>query len=184
MIHWIWISLLSGISVLLLTLYINLGGYKEVTIEIKNIDGMHLVYKSHVGPYHKINPTIEAVEKWAHDSKIECLKAFGEYLDKPGTIEDDRLRSHGGCVVPEQPENPLPEEFEYRYLDAQKVIYAIFKGAPSIGPIFVYPKIEQTLEEKKLTAAGPVLELYNTPNAKESTTEYLCLLKHKTLNKQ
>lgn len=179
MIHWIWISLISGISVLLLTLYINLGGYKDVTIEVKSIDGFHIVYKEHVGPYHKINPVIEAVEDWARSGAANCLKAFGEYLDKPGTIEDNRLRSHGGCVVDKEPEE-LPSQFKYRFVPQQTVVYAAFTGAPSIGPIFVYPRIEETLEEKKLKAAGPVFELYSTPNAKESRTEYLCLLKEPT----
>ncbi|MDC0980371.1 GyrI-like domain-containing protein [Bdellovibrionales bacterium] len=177
MIHWIWISLISGISVLLISLYINLGGYKEVSIEVRPFDGFHIIYRQHVGPYHKINPTIESVEKWLKQNKIECLKAFGEYLDKPGTIEDSRLRSHGGCLVENRPTIPLPEGVTHRFVKPQTIVYATFSGAPSIAPIFVYPKIEETLASKKLTALGPIFEIYNPALNKAPLTEYLCPLK-------
>ena len=176
MIHWIWISLISGISVLLITLYINLGGYKDVSIEIKSYPSFNVIYQMHVGAYHKIEPVISEVEKWAKDNDVECLKAFGEYLDKPGSIEDARLRSHGGCVVAAKPSN-LPENILYKEVPEQKIIYAVFEGAPSIGPIFVYPKIEEIIEEKKLNSSGVTFEFYTSNGNKEAKTEYITPLK-------
>lgn len=170
---WVFFFVVSAIVVFVTTLYFNLGGHKEVLLE-ENFQspGMHVIYKMHSGPYHKILGTIETVENWATANNIPCRKTFGEYLDDPHSADESRLRSNGGCVV-SQPAANLPEGFEQRFIEPAKYLKATFEGAPSIGPFKVYPKAEQWAKENRLTFAGPIIEIYTILGPKTVVTEYL-----------
>jgi AraC family transcriptional regulator len=148
-----------------------LGTFKPVIISEKNAGPFHLVYKSHVGAYHKIVPLIEEVEKWVKAQGLNCKLSFGEYLDDPRQTEEVRLRSLGGCLMPE-PVTALPEGFEQKTLPERKYVVAVFEGSPGIGPLKVYPKVYQYLEDQKLSREDSVLEVYEVHSQEAMTTTY------------
>ena len=136
--------IVSSILVFATTVYYRLGAYKEVSIEVKQLPEFHLLYKEHFGAYHKISEIISTVEAWAKSNNYNCKKTFGEYLDDPRTIEERRLRSLGGCVLEIKPIADTP--FTFKTIPTSRYIVAHFSGAPSLGPLKVYPKVEDYMK--------------------------------------
>jgi AraC family transcriptional regulator len=158
-IKYIVVGLLVAIIVFVARTAIYVGAFRDVAIQSIEAPAQKLIFKTHIGAYHKIVPIIEEVEAWAKSQNIDCHLSFGEYLDNPDLTEEDRLRSHGGCVVSDFPSN-MPAEFETKEIPAQKVVEAIFEGAPSIGPLKVYPKVQKFADEQRLLLKGSVIEIY------------------------
>jgi AraC family transcriptional regulator len=169
--------ILSSALVFAATVYFRLGAYKPVKIEYSEYPELFLLYKEHMGPYHKINETIEQVEQFATLNHIPCLKTFGEYLDDPRQVEERRLRSNGGCVLNStmvvDPALLKDTEIKFKHIDRKKYVLATFDGAPSISPIKVYPKVENFISEHKLQNLGTTFEIYSILSSSEAHTEYL-----------
>lgn len=152
-----------------------LGAFKGVDIKEEVRGPYTMIYKVHTGPYHKIVTAIGAVEDWAKTQGIDCSLSFGQYFDNPDTQEEARLRSYGGCLVKTAPAN-LPEEFKAEELPARKYVTAVFEGSPGIGPMKVYPRVNDYMKEHKLQMDGAVIEVYEIHDfAKKNamTTTYL-----------
>lgn len=149
-----------------------LGAFKPVTITVGEFGPFQMVYKKHLGAYHKIVPVIEEVERWAKANGEPCRLSFGEYIDDPKRVEQERLRSNGGCIVSQSLSN-LPEGFEQKNLPQQVFIRAQFEGSPAIGPYKVYLKAYDLMKEKGLEPNGSVFEIYEIlPNQKMKTDYY------------
>jgi AraC family transcriptional regulator len=159
MIKYVVTGILVALLVFVARTSIYVGLFRDVKIEALEVPAKKLLFKTHIGAYHKIVPVIEEVEKWAKAQGLDCRLSFGEYIDNPDVTEEDRLRSHGGCIVSEIPKD-LPEGFESKEIPAQKVVQAIFDGAPSVGPIKVYPKVQEFADEQRLKLQGSVIEIY------------------------
>ena len=165
--------ILSSLVVFVITLYFRLGGHKSVTIEIQTLPQMHLVFAKHQGPYHEINQAISQVEKWAQQLNIPCRKTFGEYFDDPRQVDERHLQSIGGCVLTMPAPEISDKNIEYKNISEKKWLTAVFEGAPSIGPLKVYPKVEEYLSKNKLIKNGSVIEIYEIFSDKEARTQYL-----------
>jgi effector-binding domain-containing protein len=152
-------------------LVIYLGFYKPVDISVERRGPLHLLFKSHNGAYHEIGPTIREIEDWAMNHHLACDKTFGEYLDDPEVMDQDRLRSRGGCILNSEPPI-LPANFQYE--ERPRLIYVVgrFSGSPAIGPMKVYPKIKRYIAEHHLKATGAVIETYKI-DGQNVETEYL-----------
>lgn len=151
---------------------IKMGFFKDVVITEQAMPEMHLVYAEHIGPYHKILDTLEQVEAWAKNNKVDCTKSFGHFLDDPDIVEHERLRSHVGCVVDQTMQN-LPENFKTKSLPAGKYLVAEFMGSPAIGPMKVYKKARQQFTDKGLTAPEDAIEIYHRLDENTMKTIYL-----------
>lgn len=158
------------------------GAFKPV--EIKQILGQtfYLLGKTHIGPYHKIVSSIESVESWAKSKNLDCAQTFGLYLDDPTNVEEARLQSFGGCVLTEEkfddfknkksPDQIIPQDFELREFASTSFIQADFSGSPGIGPLKVYPKIQDYIQDHQLKSLGKVLERYTLIPGSPMTTTY------------
>jgi effector-binding domain-containing protein len=155
----------------LATVAIYLGLFKSVEVTKVELPAYHLVYKLHVGAYHKIGGTITEVEKWAKEKGITCDLTFGEYFSDPNEVSEDLLRSHGGCVV-ESLISDLPEGYSQKTLDPQEAIHAKFNGSPAIGPYKVYGKADEFAEKQKLKKTGVAMEFYKVKDRDMETTYY------------
>jgi AraC family transcriptional regulator len=165
------LAIVTGLVLLAVYLFVYLGVSKPVTVAVEKRGPFYLLFKDHLGPYHQIAPVIAEVEKWAGDHNMRCPQTFGEYLDNPQAVDEDRLRSHGGCVLA-GPLPTTPPEFQYQTRPERTYAVARFAGSPAIGPYKVYPKLRQFMEDKRLKSTSPVIEMY-TVNGSEVTTEYL-----------
>lgn len=152
-------------------LFFYLGFYKPVEISIEKRGPMYLLSKHHTGPYHEIGPSIAEVEAWAAESHVPCEKTYGEYLDNPDAVDQDRLRSQGGCVL-NGPLQQVPPQFQFEERGGKSYVVGRFYGSPSIGPMKVYPKIRKYLAEQQLRTSEAVIETYVIKGSKVET-EYL-----------
>lgn len=152
-----------------------LGAFKGVAISQAAQGPFKIVYIEHLGPYHKINKEIEIVEKYFKSKGLTCGRTFGEYLDDPQTVEEARLRAKAGCIIETIPSD-LPADFKAGILAESNYVMAIFTGSPGIGPIKVYPKVNEFMQEHNLKQEGAVIEIYEIHSITEKsamTTTYL-----------
>ena len=162
-----------AVVVLIGALLMRLGAFKPVELRVEEAGPFQVVYQPHTGAYHKIVPVIEAVEKWATQIQEPCKISFGEYIDDPNAVEEDRLKSIGGCIVKENWTGKLPAGFDYKELPRRLFVTADFAGAPSIGPQKVYPRVAKYMAENGLKPDGAVVEMYErVPDAQQIKTRY------------
>ena len=155
------------------TLMMRLGSFKEVVITEGQRGPYKMVFKKHVGAYHKIVPVLEEVETWAKANGEACKLSFGEFIDDPDVIAEDRLRSKAGCVVEKKWDLVLPEGFGFQEIPAHLFVIGEFDGAPSIGPIKVYPKAKEYIEAHGYKQIGPTYEIYEVISDQSVKTTYL-----------
>ncbi len=173
---WAAISFASFFLITAIFFYFRLGFYKDVSLKkMENPLELHLIYKEHRGAYHEINKVISEVEEWAEIEKIDCPQTFGEYFDDPSRIDPDRLKSHGGCIVNAEPKS-LPAHISYKYIEPKIYLKAQFEGSPAIGPMKVYPAIQDWLFKNSEQQNGAIIETY-TVYGNGMKTEYLVPLK-------
>lgn len=152
-----------------------LGAFKGVDISEATQGPFQTVYIEHVGPYHKVNKVIEKVENFMKSQGAPCKRTFGEYLDDPQTVEEARLRSRVGCLVESAPAG-LPEDMKLGEIPQRKYVVAVFTGSPGIGPLKVYPRVNDYMVKQKLKQSGAVIEIYEIHSITEKnamTTTYL-----------
>jgi len=173
MIKWLLGTLLGVILGVAGYFYWYLGGWKTVTITESKMGPYYLIYKEHVGAYHKIAPVITEVEEWAKSQKIPCQKTFGEYFDDPQSVEEGRLKSRGGCIMTEKPNAQLPQNMNTHEIPEKDYVVANFEGSPAIGPMKVYPKVMKHFEAMQKKINGSVIEIYEVHSQTAMTTTYL-----------
>jgi AraC family transcriptional regulator len=178
---------LSAISLgmILFVLYLlqYTGAFKSVQVDQDERGPYTVIFKKHVGAYHKIVSTIEDVEKWAKENGLKCRLSFGEYFDDPRVVEEGRLNSRGGCLldplVPEEKtildklKDHLPPDFKVDEIPKTKAVVALFTGAPGIGPMKVYPKAEDYITEHRLLKKSSVIEIYEVFDKQAMQTTYI-----------
>ena len=172
-----------GFILFFLYLFQYTGAFKSVTISEDRRGPFTIVFKDHVGPYHKIVAVLEDVEKWAKENGLKCRLSFGEYFDDPRVVEEGRLTSRGGCLIdansPEELKSvtslkeKLPADFKMDQIPESRAVVALFTGAPSIGPMKVYPVAEDYIKEHQLKKKGSVLEVYEVFNKNAVQTTYI-----------
>ena len=165
------LAVASLVVVLAVYLYFYLGIYRPVTVTLEPRGPFYLVFKPHLGPYHQILPVIHEVETWASGHHLNCQTTFGEFLDDPQTVDEDRLRARAGCVLTAPLPAP-PADFEYQARAERTYAVGHFAGSPAIGPYKVYPKVQTFLEEHRLKSSSPIIEVY-TVKGEDVLTEYL-----------
>jgi AraC family transcriptional regulator len=157
-----------------------LGALREVEI-VTQVDGpFHILSKDHLGPYHKIADVILEVEAWARSQGEPCTRSFGEFFDNPERTDEDRLRSRGGCILNkstpadlEALNAKLPAGYAVTSIDERLYAIATFDGAPSLGPVKVYPKVLEYVSLNRLEIKGAVIEIYEVHSERSGSTRYL-----------
>lgn len=172
-----------GFILFFLYLFQYTGAFKSVVVDQDERGPYTVIYKTHLGPYHKIVSTIEEVEKWAQANNLKCRLSFGEYFDDPRAVEEGRLNSRGGCLIDPLVENEknileklkstLPQDFKIAEIEKTKAVVALFSGAPGIGPLKVYPKATDYIAEHRLTPKGSVIEIYEVFDKRSMQTTYI-----------
>ncbi len=171
MIRHIFYILLISFTLLSAILAYRLGVFKPVKLEIKKQTQFQVIFKEHIGPYHKIVPIIEGVEKWAKANGLPCTRSFGAFLDDPKTTEEVRLRSHGGCLINSLPLN-LPEGFKSAHIQLSQYVYAEFTGSPGIGVWKVYSPVFELMKKRRFQKLSPIYEVYEITGKDSMKTRY------------
>lgn len=176
-------ALSLGVILFFLYLFQYTGAFKSVTVAKDKRGPYTLIYLEHTGAYHKIVEKIQIVEKWAQANGLNCRLSFGQYFDDPRTVEEGRLTSRGGCLIDplvkseaetfEKLKTQLPPDFKTEVMPETEAVVALFDGAPSIGPMKVYPAIEDFMAKKNLKKKSSILEIYEVFNQNSMHTTYI-----------
>lgn len=153
-------------------LLIRNGAFLKVEMSTEERGPLILLSKQHVGPYHKILPTLNEVEEAAKAAGLECAETFGEFLDNPSATEMERLKSNVGCVLKTAPA-AAPEGLTLQTLPVRKYVIAVFRGSPALGPYKVYGRSQDEIHRQGLTQDGPPLEIYRPLPDNGLETNYL-----------
>lgn len=178
--------MLIGVAVCLIAAVVysvmsRMGALKPVEISQEVSETFHVLAKDHLGAYHKIVPVISEVETWAKENGESCERSFGEYFDDPEKNDEDRLRSRGGCLLSDNKDffekkwaGKLPPGISIATIEARPSVKAVFTGAPSLGPVKVYPKVFEYMKLNDLEPAGAVIEIYQyNIDSSQGTTTYV-----------
>lgn len=168
----IFFASLAGLAAFAFYVYYHLGMQKPVEITQGRAGPYLFLFKDHRGPYHEIGPVIHDVELWALKQNIPCTKTFGQYLDDPESVDQDRLRSRGGCVLSVLPNGMAPEGFNVLRLPEKNYVIARFTGSPAAGPLTVYPMVKKYFADNRLVYPPTVIEIYSV-SGQDVSTEYL-----------
>ncbi len=163
-------------------IFIYLGGFKSVDVSIENVGPFHVVYIENKGPYHEISGALDRVAAAIKPLNEECKKSFAIFLEDPGQMEQDRLRSHVGCILKmvhntETQIEGLDPELQWRVIDERLYAKGVFKGSPSLGALKIYPALDDHILKKAYKKDGPIMEIYNIISEKEVTTTSLMPVK-------
>ena len=171
-------ALFLGFLILFAYWYWYTGYYKTVEVRYQQSEPLVLVGVEHFGFYHEIAKKIAQVEAFVQAQGGDCHQSFGWYKDDPRKVEGPRLRSMGGCVLP-QPlsvgelatwQQAWKEKVLAKAPDLgpllqifwpqQAVVTAYFEGAPGISPLKVYPAAWDYAQQAQLQLSDAVLEKY------------------------
>ncbi len=181
MIKHVFFAVTIGLIAFFLYLAQYTGAFKSVFVGIDQRGPYTLIYKEHVGAYHKIVEKIQQVESWAKENKLDCKFTFGEFFDDTGLTEEGRLKSRAGCLIEEKNSAAqtvlktltLPVDILRAEYTKTKAVVALFSGSPGIGPLKVYPKAENFIHEGKLKRKGAVIEIYEVLDSQTMNTTYI-----------
>ena len=141
------------------------GFFTGVTVEVKELGPIYVVYEDHIGEYTETGQIREKLYGMLWDDGIDNYKDFGIYYDDPGLSNTKEMRCKVGRVI-EQNQVPELDEFKDKYklfvLQRQKV--AIIKYpyvnlfSLYVGIYKSYPKLREYAVSNNYTD-GPIIEI-------------------------
>ena len=164
---------------------VRLGYFREMKIQEMKGEKQIVVFKTHTGPYYKVDAVLTEIEQWAHAHNISCPKTFGLYLDNPEKTEEARLRAEVGCVLPptidvetvgaaiSQDATEDSKKLQLGEIPAGAYLQILFDGSPAIGPQKIYPYARGYFRDHKWSEPTKTYEIYTIHSGKNMTTEYL-----------
>jgi hypothetical protein len=149
--------------ILLLAFYA--GVFDRVDISVQTVGPFQCVYREHRGKYQGIKYVLKDVYTYLKEEKsIETTVGIAVYYDNPEKVEEDSLRSIGGCLVA-LPVAGLEEPYRYTKIARTDAVVGTFPIRSFLsymsGVLKFYPKLEQFTVGEDIEVLGPVMELYD-----------------------
>lgn len=153
---------LGIIGIILMYVIWNIGLLKPITIEQVQVPELHLIFKKYQGPYQKVGPVFNEVEKILAQEKIACDQTFGRYYDNPNEVEPERTRADVGCILQSTDSLPTNIELQAETISSYPAIVGTFEGAPWLTAFKVYKAIKKESYQRNIMIdeTTPVLETY------------------------
>ncbi|MCF7802222.1 MAG: GyrI-like domain-containing protein [Candidatus Marinimicrobia bacterium] len=83
----------------------------------------------------------------------------GLYFDNPKLVVADSLEAFVGVMLTDS--SSIPEGLIYRRVLSGPALHGRFERSPIIGQFKIYPAAGRWLEQRGMSVAGPVLEIYH-----------------------
>ena len=89
------------IIIAMLTIYTAFFGlFHPIEVVEKESDPVVFVYDKHIGPYKDSAKVADRIyDRLKKEYGIDTLKGIGIYYDRPGDVDNSKLRSVTGCVL-------------------------------------------------------------------------------------
>jgi effector-binding domain-containing protein len=135
-----------------------LGSFKQPVLAKVTTPGYRLVFVNNIGPYSEVKNLFKEIEKKLKAANISPIAASALYLDDPGVVAQEELRSKVGYLIKDYDQAPsfLNEE----KILPQEVIQAIFDGSPVVGSYKAYPAMKQWSIDNHYELNLPSMEIY------------------------
>ncbi|MCC5928012.1 MAG: hypothetical protein JJU28_02095 [Cyclobacteriaceae bacterium] len=147
--------------------------FKKIEIRQKQEGDYVLAGKKFTGPYHKIAPVMDEVDRLLREKGINCVKGAAIFYDNPKETPKEQCRSFAANVIEKDHLSRLQEiksmGLEVIIIERQNSLVAEFpiRNVLSymLGPMKIYPAFEKEIRASK---AVPQLsyEIYNIPDKK------------------
>ena len=167
------LGIIVTITLILVFLIANYGGFSKVKFLVKEDGGEKLVYVNMKGGYDNAGAVIRDLEYKLKNENVVTYKGFGIYYDNPRFVKKNELRSDIGCILESVDTGKvfwLKAKFAIKPCPVRKYITAEFpyKGKFSImvGVLKVYPTMMKFVKDNNFDEKGPIMEIYDLPNHK------------------
>ncbi|WP_029904369.1 GyrI-like domain-containing protein [Prevotella sp. 10(H)] len=167
------LTIVIAIIVIITATYAYYGGFRSVNFEVKEAGGETMVYTDLTGDYGQTALYMDTVYyTLLNEYGIATTKGAGIYYDNPQHVEKSKLRSDIGCLLDSPLDSlktaQISSKFKIKTIPQKTctVTEFPFKGFMSVmvGIIKIYPALNNYIEENGYKAAGPTMEIYDTPN--------------------
>ena len=157
-----------------LGLYAYYGGFKKISLQIREEGGETLVYEEVKGDYKNTAAVMDKIYySLLNDENIETFKGFGIYYDDPKKVDKENLRSEAGCIL-EYTDRDNFREFEKQYqlktFPKKQYLTAEFPWKGKMSVMFsilkVYPALNKYARANRYDVNTAVMEIYDIPNGK------------------
>lgn len=168
----IWLLVVS--VVLLIIGWLSYSGlFAKVTISESDEPGFFMVYEKHVGSYKNTAPVMDKIYEDLLANGITSTQGVGLYYDKPGDVEESKLRSVVGCILNNtadaQKIKGLGSKFKIVEIPASHYVKSTFPYSNTISIVIgifkVYPEFSKYMKEKNYSGS-PSFEIYDEQNKK------------------
>ncbi len=135
-----------------------LGSFTEATVKKGVSEPYRVAYMLNIGPYNKIENTLERVAEHLRKANIEPKTPFLLILDNNSVVESKR-RSKVGYLISKRDYVPGPLETET--LPVRDVLIATFEGGAMMGSYKGYEAMKNWAKKYGYTLSLPALEIYH-----------------------
>ncbi|MFP4622504.1 MAG: GyrI-like domain-containing protein [Bacteroidales bacterium] len=166
--------LLAVIIIAAVGIYAYYGGFKKISLQIREEGGETLVYEEVKGDYKNTAAVMDKIYySLLNDENIETFKGFGIYYDDPKKVDKEKLRSEAGCIL-EYADRDNFREFEKQYqlktFPKKQYLTAEFPWKGKMSVMFsilkVYPALNKYVRANGYDVDTAVMEIYDIPNGK------------------
>ncbi len=160
-----------AIFLLVVAVLAHAGLFESITIVERETGPYTIVYKEHLGAYHKVKPAMDEVYEGLLEMGIETYRGVGLYFDDPQEVPADQLRSEVGSILEItdlDKVDQIEETFKVKKVPHQKSVIVEFPIrnmlSYMIAPAKVYREMGVFWQEKGYPGYGYAVEIYDVPN--------------------
>lgn len=164
-------KIVLGLVLVLVGLWGYSGGFSKPVVVEKQVPAMTMAVKEHKGAYTKTKQPMDEVYTDLVALGVEPTRGVGVYYDDPAMVAEEDLRSEVGSVLEGLDEDKLMEVKEKMMVKEYDQMQAMVVEFPiktmlsyMIGPMKVYPVIQEHWQGKGYEESEIGIEVYDIPN--------------------
>jgi len=136
-----------------------LGVFTQVTVQQFTTPGYQIAYLTHIGPYDKIQETIDQVAEMLDPTTRSAATPCALLLDDPSVVAKTELRSKVGYLIRQT--DYIPDGLALEQLAPTEVVQVFFNGSPVVGSYKAYTAMKQWSAYRGYVLHLPALEIYH-----------------------
>lgn len=163
--------IILGLLLLIVAVLAHAGLFESVIAVEQETGPYTIVYKEHIGAYHKVKPAMDEVYQGLLDMGIETYRGAGVYYDNPQHVPEEQLRSEVGSVLEDKDldkVDQIKQVFKVREVPQQQSIVVEFPIrnmlSYMIAPAKVYKEADKIWQEQGYSDYEYAVEIYDVPN--------------------
>jgi hypothetical protein len=160
--------IIALLLVILILFLAYMGVFKSISFEEKEMGPYVFAYQDHTGDYAQSGPVFEAVYETLLEHGIETELGLGIYYDDPAITPKEDLQSKLGSIITREQADEIEKRgipVSVMTVDKKMSLVTEFPIRNNlsyfIGPMKVYPAMEQYMIKNDYKTAVAGLEIYD-----------------------